>query len=111
LKSFKITEKLLAAKQQQKKITDINETCVKQLVMLLKPFKHVITVIQTATGPSLHLVSMCLETLKKSLSSFESLKSFNNEHSGTIQEKQTVEESDDDDIEDELEGKYFRKRF
>ncbi|CAF5139921.1 unnamed protein product, partial [Rotaria sp. Silwood1] len=46
---------------------------IKQLVLVLKPVKHVVTVVQTGNSPSLHLVLLCNLTLKRALSSYESL--------------------------------------
>ena len=63
------------------------------------------TIIQSANGPSLHLVPMCYITLKEVLSSYESLKKYNDEN------VRNSEISLDDDLEHEFEGKYFQKRF
>jgi hypothetical protein len=65
INSFKITKRLLFGKQKQHMITDLNEQTLKQLIMLLKPFKNMMTIIQCGNASSLHLVSVCYTTLKE----------------------------------------------
>ncbi|CAF2915108.1 unnamed protein product [Rotaria sp. Silwood2] len=113
IKSFKITKKLLYGKQKQHMIHDLDEQYLKQLVLLLKPFKHMMTILQRGNSPSLHLVSLCYMTLKEILNSYESLKKYNKEHSDQFGENQNSENLyDDDDLEHELQGiTWFRERL
>ncbi|CAF4052179.1 unnamed protein product, partial [Rotaria sordida] len=112
IKSFKITKKLLYGKQKQHMINDLDEQYLKQLVLLLKPFKHMMTILQCGNSPSLHLVSLCYMTLKEVLNSYESLKKYNKEHSDQFGENQNSENLYDDDLEHELqEITWFRKRL
>ncbi|CAF1491119.1 unnamed protein product, partial [Rotaria sordida] len=73
LKSFTTTKRLLFARQKQALTTDLDEITIKQLVLVLKPFKHTMTLIQTGNIPSLHLVLLSTITLKETLSSYKSL--------------------------------------
>jgi hypothetical protein len=104
INSFKITKKLLFSKQKQDMINDLDEQSLKQLVVLLKPFKHMMTVIQCGNAPSLHLVSVCYITLKEVLSSYELLKKYNKENINHDEGDRNSETSHDGDIEHELPG-------
>ncbi|CAF4547775.1 unnamed protein product, partial [Rotaria sp. Silwood2] len=114
LKSLKATKRLLITKKKQSLINDLDETTIKQLVLLLKPFKHVMTLIQTGNAPSLHMVLLCVLTLKDALTSYKALvdykKIYCNSTKKTTIDDELEEEEDDDD--DELEGiKWFRERL
>ncbi|CAF4039435.1 unnamed protein product [Rotaria sp. Silwood1] len=112
IKSFKITKKLLYGKQKQHMINDLDEQYLKQLILLLKPFKHMMTIVQCGNSPSLHLVSLCYMTLKEILNSYESLKKYNKENSDQFGEDQNSENLYDDDLEYELQGiTWFRERL
>ncbi|CAF4618940.1 unnamed protein product [Rotaria socialis] len=71
--SFKETKRVLINRKQQSKLNGIDEKILKQLIRLLKPFKHVLKIIQTTNTPSLHMVLVCTRMLKDKLSSFEEL--------------------------------------
>jgi hypothetical protein len=109
INSFKITKRLLLAKQKQDMINDLNEQSLKQLVMLLKPFKNMMTIIQCGNAPSLHLVSLCYITLKELLSSYELLKQYNKDNRDEDENDRDSELLYDDDLEHELPGEYFKK--
>ncbi|CAF3919288.1 unnamed protein product, partial [Rotaria sp. Silwood1] len=104
--------KLLYGKQKQHMINDLDEQYLKQLILLLKPFKHMMTIVQCGNSPSLHLVSLCYMTLKEILNSYESLKKYNKENSDQFGEDQNSENLYDDDLEYELQGiTWFRERL
>ena len=86
-------------------INDLNEQYLKQLVLLLKPFRDMMIIIQRGNKPSLHLVSLCFITLKDVLNSYESLKEYNKEHNEEEHDGRSQIIYDDEDIEHELEGK------
>jgi hypothetical protein len=92
-------------------INDLNEQALKQLVMLLKPFKKIMTIIQCGNAPSLHLVSLCYITLKDILGSYETLKQYNKDNNDEDEEGQNLEILYDDDLEHELAGKDFKTIF
>jgi hypothetical protein len=73
---------------------------------LLRPFKHVITVIQKGNEPSLYLVLICVLTLRKALGSFDNLVNFNKENDETSTKKHNESDDDQYDLESvESDGK------
>ncbi|CAF1258776.1 unnamed protein product [Rotaria magnacalcarata] len=76
-RSYKETKKVL---QDKKKSFTVDRWILKRLIYLLRPFKHIITIIQKGNEPSLYSVLICVLTLRKVLSSFENLVKFNKEH-------------------------------
>ncbi|CAF1471176.1 unnamed protein product [Adineta steineri] len=113
IKSFKIVRKLLFDKEKQSLITDLNLQCLKQLCLILKPFKQIMISVQTGNSPSLYLVSMFYITLKDILQSFDTVKEYINEHIEDIDGHDSLFNIDkDDDLEHELPGiKWFRERL
>ncbi|CAF3625513.1 unnamed protein product [Rotaria socialis] len=109
-RSFKETKKVL---QEKKKPFLIDRMIVKRLIILLHPFKHIITVIQKGNEPSLYLVLICVLTLRKSLNSFENLIKFHKEHNETSTEKENESDDDQYDLESrESDGiRFFRLRL
>ncbi|CAF3331770.1 unnamed protein product [Rotaria sp. Silwood2] len=73
VKSYKQTKRILFSRRQQEKINKIDEYVLKQLICLLKPFKHVLQLVQQGDYPSLYMVLPCTLTLRKALSSFDEL--------------------------------------
>jgi hypothetical protein len=110
IKSFKATKRLLIARKKQSLINDVDLITIKQLVLLLKPFKHIMTTIQTGSIPSLHMVLLSLWTLKHALSSYESLIDYKNTFCNSYENKTDDDEveEDEDEEDDELEGEYAR---
>lgn len=104
LKSLKPLKRMLVARNKQSVSTHLEERTIKQLVLLLKPFKHVMTIIQTGKLPSLYMVLMCPITLRETFASYEALLNYYNEHCCPIQENE--EQYADEDFEFELEGIY-----
>lgn len=103
LKSFKVIKKILQGKQQQRLLLHVEEKTIKQIILLLKPFKHVIKLIQTGNSPSLHMVLLCAQTLRDVMSSYQSLLKYD-ENYGDAEQRDRVYEPDED-LTDELEGK------
>jgi hypothetical protein len=97
-RSFKETKKIL---QEKKKPLSIDRLVVKRLVHLLRPFKHIMTIVQKGNEPSLYLVLICVLTLRKALTSFENLVKFNKENDNGMSTKR--KETDDDESDWELE--------
>ena len=73
MKSFKITKTILSNRGQTARLNTIDEDISKQLVYLLKPFKHMLHMIQTGSEPSLYMVLICSLTLKSALASFDEI--------------------------------------
>ncbi|CAF5133285.1 unnamed protein product, partial [Rotaria sp. Silwood1] len=111
LKSFKTTKRLLLARNKHSLIYDLNVLTIKQLVLVLKPVKHIVTLVQTGNSPCLHLVLLCNLTLKRALSSYGSLLDYVNTYCNSndnLSDKCENEENENY----ELEGiKWFRERF
>ncbi|CAF3828855.1 unnamed protein product [Rotaria sp. Silwood1] len=105
LKSFKIIKKNLIMKKQHKLISSIDEKIIKQIILLLQPFKHVIKVIKTECSPSLYMVLLSIQTLKDAMSSYRALLDYNLADGG----ERSREGSPvlDDDLVDELQGINF----
>jgi hypothetical protein len=76
LRSFAATKRVLINRKQQSKLNGIDEETLKQLIRLLKPFKHVLKIIQTTNTPSLYFVLICTLMLRRSLASFDNLIKF-----------------------------------
>ncbi|CAF3874076.1 unnamed protein product [Rotaria sordida] len=57
----------------KKKLKNIDEYVLKQLICLLQPFKQVLQLVQQGDSPSLYMVLPCVLSLKKALSSFDEL--------------------------------------
>jgi hypothetical protein len=109
LKSFTATKRLLLTKKKTELTTGLDKIIIKQLVLVLKPFKHNMTMIQTGNGPSLYMVLLSTITLKEALSSYKSLLDYK-KFCCKRQEKESnndnldKDEDEDEDEEFELEG-------
>ena len=99
-------KKILFARRQHGKLNKVDEYVLKQLIRLLKSFKHVLRLIQTSDSPSLFKVLRCTPSFKKALSSFDEL--FKDQSAAT--DGKNKENEEDNDEEPELlvgsEGKY-----
>ncbi|CAF1598618.1 unnamed protein product [Rotaria sp. Silwood1] len=112
LQSFKSTKRLLVARKKQSLINDLDETTIKQLILLLKPFKHTMTLIQTGNAPSLHMVLLCTLILKDALSSYKSLINYKKNYCNSTKNNINDNELEEDEEADELEGiTWFRERL
>lgn len=94
-RSFKETKKVL---QEKKKSFIIDRLILKRLIYLLRPFKHIVRIIQKGNEPSLYLVLICVLTLRKALGSFDNLKQFHEDND----DMSTEEKEGDDDVYDVL---------
>jgi hypothetical protein len=107
LKSFTATKKLLLARKKQELTNGLDELTIKQLILVLKPFKHTMTLIQTGNHPSLYMVLLSYISLKEALSSYKSLLDYNKLHCDMKENNYGIGEINDgeeDDEEYELEG-------
>ena len=104
LNSFKPLKRMLIARNKQSLTTHLEERTIKQLVLLLKPFKHIMTIIQSGESPSLYMVLMCTITLREVFGSYEALTSYYNENCRSAQASDGNHV--DEDLEFELEGMY-----
>jgi hypothetical protein len=103
-RSFKETRRVLQAK---KKPFAIDQRIIKSLILLLRPFKHTITVIQRGNEPSLYLVLICVLSLRKALGSFDNLIEFSKENSEPLSRKDYEIDDDQYDLEsEEPDGEY-----
>ena len=97
--------KLLSGRDKQSLITDLNLQCLKQLCLILKPFKQIMVSVQVGNAPSLYLVSMFYITLKDVLQSFDAVKEYVNENIEDVDEHDSLFNIDkDDDLEHKLPG-------
>lgn len=107
LRSLKIIKKVLASKQQQKLVMNVDEKTIKQIILVLKPVKHVMKLIQTGNSPSLFMVLLSVETLRDAMSSYKELLNYSSvrDNDGSSDES----EGPDDDLFEELEGEDKRE--
>ena len=104
LESFQLTRVVLSKRKQLSPMANINEAIVQQLIRLLKPFKHVVQIVQKENSPSLYMVLICTLTLRETLSLFDALMNFNREYeTKTSNNEDELNESVDLD---EHDGKY-----
>jgi hypothetical protein len=104
LRSFKSTKKILSARNKQSLTIDLDEKSIKQLILLLKPFKHIMTLVQTGNTPSLHMVLLCTLILKDVLSSYKSLINYKKAYCNSTKNNSTGDELEEDEEDDESEG-------
>ncbi|CAF1298727.1 unnamed protein product [Rotaria sp. Silwood1] len=82
---------------------------ISQLVHLLKPFKQVLVIIQKGKTPSLHLVTIVILTLRRSLESYSSLIEYNKNYE-IDQSSEDLSENEDEYVEEEG-MRFFRLRI
>ncbi|CAF3898659.1 unnamed protein product [Rotaria sp. Silwood2] len=109
LKSFKIIKKILINKQQQKLLIHVNDKTINQLLLLLKIFQDVIKLIQVRNSPSLHMVLLCIQTLRDVLKSYESLVNYDNSRDNC--ELEQLGETGDDLLEQLEDVTFFLHRI
>ena len=107
LEPFQSTRVVLSKRKQLSRMANINEAIVQQLIRLLKPFKHVVQIVQKGNSPSLYMVLICTLTLRETLSSFDALMNFNRKY----ETKTSNIGNNDDELNesvdlDEHDGKY-----
>ena len=82
-----------------------DEKIIKQVILLLRPFKHIIQLMQSSRSPSLYMVLLSIQILKDAMSSYNALldyKLIDNDDDDRFREGSPVL---DDDLADELQGK------
>ena len=87
---------------------NVDEKTIKQVLLLLKPFKHVIKLIQTGNSPSLYMVLLCFQILKDVMSSYQSLLNYDKAN-GTNELIENCDETDEDLLY-ELKGKDTKRK-
>ena len=95
VRSFKVTKTILFNRGQTSRLNVIDEDILKQLVCLLKPFKHMLQMVQTGNEPSLYMVLICSLTLKTALSSFDEILKY---------QKSTTNTDDEQDQDRDIDG-------
>ena len=76
---------------------------ISQLILILKPFKHVLVIIQKRKT-SLHLVTFVILTLRRALESYSSLIEYNKNYK-IYQSNEDLNENEDEFTEEE--GNYW----
>ncbi|CAF1155607.1 unnamed protein product [Adineta steineri] len=95
--SYEQTKRILNNRRQQAKLNKIDEYTLKQLICLLKPFKHVLQLVQKGDSPSLYMVLPMTLTLKKALSSFDELLKYQTTTTKTTDDKENSSEQGSDE--------------
>ena len=87
---------------------NVDEKTIKQVLLLLKPFKHVIKLIQTGNSSSLYMVLLCFQTLKDVMSLYQSLLNYDKANGSN----ELIENCDekDEDLLYELEDKDTKRK-
>ncbi|CAF1550174.1 unnamed protein product, partial [Adineta ricciae] len=98
LKSFKIIKKILCSKQQQKLVMNVDQNIIKQIILVLKPVKHVVKLTQNGNSPFLFMVLLSAETLRNVMSSYDELINYDI----AFESNKNLDELDDD-LSEELE--------
>jgi hypothetical protein len=96
-------KKVLAEKKKQ---FVLDKIVISQLICLLKPFKHVLTIIQKGKTPSLHLVTIAVLTLRQALETYTSLSEYNKIYA-TNSSTEDLSENEEECFEEEEEGNYL----
>jgi hypothetical protein len=88
---------------------NVDEKTIKQILLLLKPFQHIIKMIQTGNSPSLYMVLLCIQTLNDVTSSYQSLLNYDSAHGDNESNKELSET--DDDLLEALEGEIAARKY
>ncbi|CAF3746157.1 unnamed protein product [Rotaria sp. Silwood1] len=87
---------------------------ISQLIHLLKPFKHLLVIIQKGKTPSLHLITIAILTLRRALESYTSLIEYNKDY-GINSLTEDLSENEDELFEEKEEVRechlYIRQRM
>jgi hypothetical protein len=77
----------------------LDKLIILQLIFLLRPFKHIILMVQKGKEPTLYLVTIAILTLRQTLNTHESLIEYGQtyEKNSSAQEVDEDEESIEDD--------------
>ncbi|CAF5125033.1 unnamed protein product, partial [Rotaria sp. Silwood1] len=88
-RSYKQIKKILADRE---KTVFLDKLIILQLIFLLRPFKHVILIIQKGKEPTLHLVTIAIITLRDAFNTHQALMEF----SQNYEINSSTQELDDD---------------
>ncbi|CAF4892399.1 unnamed protein product [Rotaria sp. Silwood1] len=105
-RSYRQIKKILG---DRKKIIVLDKLIILQLIILLRPFKHIILFLQKGKEPTLHLVTIAILTLRDAFNTHKSLL----EYGQSYQANPSGEElEEDDEYLEESEGvRFFRIRL
>jgi len=84
----------------------LDKKFISQLIHLLKPFKHVLVIIQKGKTASLHLVTIAVLTLRQALETYKSLIEYNKNY-GNNSSTEDLSEDEDESFEEEGEGNHL----
>ena len=101
--SYKQIKKVL---MERKKSLVLDKSLISQIIPLLKPFKHVIIIIQKGIAPSLHLVTIAVMTLRETLRDYTSLMDYVKSY-GINSSAEDVSEEEEEYVEED-EGNYYQ---
>jgi len=97
-RSYKQIKKVLSDK---KKIITLEKLIVRQLICLLRPFKHIIIIVQKGREPTLHLVTLAILTLRDTLNTHEALVEYSENYE---MDSSPHEVDEDEEIIEDTEG-------
>ncbi|CAF4147067.1 unnamed protein product, partial [Rotaria sordida] len=105
-RSYKQIKKILA---DRKKIIVLDKLIILQLIFLLRPFKHIILIIQKGKEPTLHLVTIAILTLRDTFNTHKALIEYSQNYQIN---PSTSELEEDEEYFEENEGlRFFRIRL
>ncbi len=85
---------------ERKKAFVLDKMVISQLICLLKPFKHVLVIIQKGKTPSLHLITVAVLTLRQALETHTSLIEYSKNY-GINSSTEDASEDEEECVEEE----------
>ncbi|CAF4516123.1 unnamed protein product, partial [Rotaria sp. Silwood2] len=92
--NYEELKNLLIKRKQQHRIKYIHQHSLHELLLILKPFKNLMSIIQGGQYPTLYLVLLCVMKIKRTFDSYKDLIEFNKQQKENII-FQYVEEDDE----------------
>lgn len=92
--NYEELKSVLMKRRQQHWMKNIDQHSIHELLLILKPFKHMLIIIQGGQYPTLYMVLLCTMKLKKTFQSDKSLIEFNQQENENVI-FQYVEEDDE----------------
>ncbi|CAF4236939.1 unnamed protein product, partial [Rotaria sp. Silwood2] len=92
--NYEELKNVLMKRKQQHWMKNIDQRSIHELLLILKPFKHMMTIIQGGQYPTLYMVLLCAMKLKKTFQSYKSIIEFNQQQNENVI-FQYVEEDDE----------------
>ncbi|CAF4968331.1 unnamed protein product, partial [Rotaria sp. Silwood1] len=92
--NYEELKNVLMKRKQQHWMKNIDQRSIHELLLILKPFKHMMTIIQGGQYPTLYMVLLCAMKLKKTFQSYKSIIEFNQQQNENVT-FQYVEEDDE----------------